>query len=281
MPIGTRPIKLAAMTYAASAQPIVLQTAITTSQAGLRCGRSSYTVDGFEVPFFYAAPQGNSNAPVVLVVQEIFGLHDYIVDVCRRLAQQGYLALAPDLYARQGDASAYSDIGLLMSELVNLVPQAQVMADLDGALEWATLHGGDRNRVGITGFCWGGRITWLYCAHNPQVRAGVAWYGRLVGQATPLAPLQAVDVAPTLRSPVLGLYGGQDSGIPLSTVDQMKQALASAAAQGNAAAAASEFVIYPEAPHAFHADYRPSYRAGDAADGFARTLRWFARHGVV
>ena len=269
------------MNYAATAQPIVPQTAITTSEAGLRCARSSYSVAGFDVPFFYAAPEGKSNLPVVLVVQEIFGLHDYIVDVCRRLAQQGYLALAPELYARQGDASSYTDIGALMSELVNHVPQAQVMADLDGALDWAVTQGGDRSRVGITGFCWGGRVTWLYCAHNPQIRAGVAWYGRLVGVPTPLAPLQPVNIAAQLQAPVLGLYGGQDAGIPLSTVDEMKQALATAAAQGNAAAAASEFVLYPDAPHAFHADYRPSYRPADAADGYQRTLRWFAAHGVV
>ncbi len=269
------------MTYAPTAQPIVPQTAITTSEAGLHCARSSYTVAGFEVPFFYAAPQGKDHLPVVLVVQEIFGLHDYIVDVCRRFAQQGYLALAPDLYARQGDASAYTDMGVLMSELVNRVPQAQVLADLDGALDWACIHGGDRQRMGITGFCWGGRATWLYCAHNPQIKAGVAWYGRLVGVPTELSPLQALDVADKLHAPVLGLYGGQDTGIPLSTVDQMKQALAQGAAQGNAAAAGSEFVLYPDAPHAFHADYRPSYRADDAADGYQRCLRWLATHGVV
>jgi carboxymethylenebutenolidase len=269
------------MNYAATAQPIVAQTAITTSETGLRCARSSYTVAGFEVPFFFAAPQGKSHLPVVLVVQEIFGLHEYIVDVCRRLAHQGYLAIAPDLYARQGDASTYTDIGALMSELVNRVPQAQVLADLDGALDWAIDQGGDPQRMGITGFCWGGRVTWLYCAHNPQIKAGVAWYGRLVGVPTALSPQQPVDIAAKLHSPVLGLYGGQDTGIPLSTVDEMKQALSSAAAHGNAAAAASEFVLYPDAPHAFHADYRPSYRAADAADGFQRTLRWFAAHGVV
>ena len=213
---------------------------------------------------------------VVLVIQEIFGVHEYIADTCRRFAKAGYLAIAPQLYARQGDASAYTDIAKLMAEVVSKVPDAQVMADLDGAVAWATANGGDGTRVGITGFCWGGRITWLYAAHGP-VKAGVAWYGRLVGQASELTPKHPVDLAPILKAPVLGLYGEKDTGIPLDTVDKMKAALAG----GNAQAKASQFVVYPDTPHAFHADYRPSYRKGPAEDGWARALAWFKTHGVA
>ena len=254
---------------------------IHTPDDGLTTGYDSYTVAGAKVPFFHAAPAGKSGLPVVIVVHEIFGLHPYIADVCRRFAQQGYLAIAPDLYVRQGDASVYTDIPVLMSELVSKVPNAQIMADLDGAMDWALAHGGDPARAAMTGFCWGGRITWLYCAYSPRVRAGVAWYGRLVGARTELSPLHPVDIAASLQSPVLGLYGGQDGGIPLEMVEEMQQALATAKAQGNAAAGASEFFIYPQAQHAFHADYRPAYRADDAADGFRRTLAWFSAHGVA
>ena len=254
---------------------------IETSNAGLRAAYDHCEVDGFPMPFYYAAPAGKTQLPVVLVIQEIFGLHPYIADVCRRYAQQGYLAIAPDLFKRQGDPANFADIPQLMAGLVSQVPQAQVMGDLDAALAWAAANGGDPARSAITGFCWGGRITWLYCAHNPQVRAGVAWYGRLVGAKTPNQPVHPVDIAADLRVPVLGLYGGRDSGIPLPMVDEMKQALHTAAQAGNAAAAASAWVIYPDAEHAFHADYRPAYRADDAADGFQRSLTWFAAHGVA
>jgi carboxymethylenebutenolidase len=203
-------------------------------------------------------------------------VHEHIADVCRRLAQAGYLAIAPDLFARQGDPMAYGEVAKLMSELIAKVPDAQVMADLDGAVQSAGAHGGDLNKVAITGFCWGGRITWLYAAHGP-VKAGVAWYGRLVGQASALNPKHPVDIAAILKAPVLGLYGEKDGGIPLDTVDRMKAALK----EGSAAAKASEFVIYPDAPHAFHADYRPSYRQDAAQDGWRRMLGWFKHNGVV
>ncbi|MGP1682504.1 MAG: dienelactone hydrolase family protein, partial [Giesbergeria sp.] len=251
--------------YAAAAAPLVAQTAVTTSAEGLDVGEISYTVDGFKVPAYRAAPAGKKNLPVVLVIQEIFGVHEYIADTCRRLAREGYLAIAPELYARQGNPAQYAEIRKLMSELVAKVPDGQVMGDLDGALVWAGEHGGDTARAAITGFCWGGRITWLYAAHGP-VKAGVAWYGRLVGTVSVLTPQQPLDIVPILKAPVLGLYGGKDSGIPLDTVDKMKAALA----QGPAAARASEFVVYPDAPHAFHADYRPSYRKAAAEDGWAR-----------
>jgi carboxymethylenebutenolidase len=197
--------------------------------------------------------------------------------VARRLAKAGCFAVAPELFVRQGDAGTYTDIARLMGEVVNKVPDAQVLGDLDACVAWARRQGADTRRLGVTGFCWGGRITWLYAAHNPAVKAGVAWYGRLVGTLSALNPAHPVDVAGKLRGPVLGLYGGQDAGIPRDTVDRMKAALAA----GPAAARACEFVVYPDAPHAFHADYRPSYRKEAAEDGWKRCLGWFQTQGVV
>jgi carboxymethylenebutenolidase len=262
--------------YAAAAAPLMAQTAIRTPADGLTVGEISYEVNGFKVPAYRAAPAGRTNLPVVLVIQEIFGVHEYIADTARRFAKAGYLAIAPELYARQGDPTAYGEIAKLQAEIVSKVPDAQVMADLDGALRWAEANGGNVRKAGITGFCWGGRITWLYAAHAP-IQAGVAWYGRLVGNATPLTPKHPVDIAGSLKAPVLGLYGGADTGIPLDTVDKMKAALAA----GSPAARASQFVVYPDAPHAFHADYRPSFRQGPAEDGFKRALEWFRTHGVA
>lgn len=260
--------------FALAAGPVQASTAITTDTNGLLAGEIQIPVVDGSIPAYRAAPEGKTNVPVILVVQEIFGVHEYIKDVCRRLAKQGYMAIAPEMYARQGDPGKYTEIGKLISELVNTVPDAQVMSDLDAAVAWAGKNGGRATDVGITGFCWGGRITWLYAAHNPNVKAGVAWYGRLVGTSEPLRPVHPVDSAGKLHGPVLGLYGGQDIGIPLDTVEAMKTALA----QGGAASKASEFVVYPEAPHAFHADYRPSYRAQAAVDGWQRALDWFKKH---
>ena len=265
--------------YAAAALPIMAQTAIKTSSDGLKTGETSFEVNGFKVPAFYAAPANKKNLPVILVIQEIFGVHEYIADTARRFAKAGYLAVAPELFARQGDPTQYGEVAKLMAEVVSKVPDAQVMADLDGAVRWAGANGGNLKKVGITGFCWGGRITWLYAEQSKNVQAGVAWYGRLVGQPSALTPKHPVDLAAGIKAPVLGLYGGQDGGIPLTTVNQMKDALASA--KGNAAAAGSEFVVYPDAPHAFHADYRPSFRKAAAEDGFARALAWFKTHGVA
>ena len=261
--------------YAASVLPVCAQTAIKTSAEGLTVGDVHFEVNGFQVPAYRAAPEGKKNLPVVLVISEIFGVHDYIADTCRRLAKEGYLAIAPDLFARQGDPMSYGEIAKLQSEIISKVPDAQVMADLDATVKWAGANGGDVAKVAITGFCWGGRITWLYSAHGP-VKAGVAWYGRLVGDSTPVTPKHAIDLVPILKAPVLGLYGEKDSGIPLDTVDKMKDALK----QGSAAAKQSEFHIYADAPHAFHADYRPSYRKEAAEDGWKRMLAWFKKHGV-
>ena len=261
--------------YAASALPISAQTAIRTPADGLTVGEITYEVNGFKVPAYRAAPAGKTGLPVVLVIHEIFGVHEYIADTARRFARAGYLAIAPELYARQGDPSSYGEMARLLAEVVSRVPDAQVMADLDGAMKWAAANGGDASRAAVTGFCWGGRITWLYAAHAP-VKAGVAWYGRLVGAASDLTPRHPVDIAAGLKAPVLGLYGAADTGIPLDTVDKMKAALAG----GSPAAKASQFVVYPDAPHAFHADYRPSYRQGPAEDGWKRALVWFKAHGV-
>ena len=267
--------------YAAAAMPLMAQTAIKTSSEGLTTGEIMYEVNGFKVPAFFAAPAGKTNLPVVLVIHEIFGVHQYIADTARRFARAGYLAIAPELFARQGDPAMYSEMAKLQAEVVQKTPDAEVMADLDGAVNWAAQHGGNADKVAITGFCWGGRITWLYAQQSNKVKAGVAWYGRLVGESSALTPKHPLDLAAMQKAPVLGLYGGQDSGIPLETVNQMKAALAAAGNAGNAAAKACEFVVYPDVGHAFHADYRPSYRAEAAQDGFKRALAWFKSHGVA
>jgi carboxymethylenebutenolidase len=263
--------------YAAAALPIMAQTAINTPGTGLTAGDVMIDVNGYSMPAYRAAPAGKTGLPVVLVLSEIFGVHEYIADTARRFAQAGYLAIAPELFVRQGDAQGYGEMAKLIAEVISKVPDAQVLADLDATVKWAAANGGDASKIGVTGFCWGGRQTWLYAAHNPAVKAGVAWYGRLVGETSALNPKHPVDVAAGLHGPVLGLYGGADTGIPLETVDKMKTALAA----GNAAAKASTFVVYPEAPHAFHADYRPSFRKEAAEDGWKRAMAWFKQHGVA
>jgi len=261
--------------FAAAVLPVSAET-IRTPATGLVTGEVMIPVRGFQLPAYRAMPAGGSRLPVVLVVSEIFGVHEHIADVARRFAQRGYLAIAPELFVRQGDAGSYGEIARLMAEVVMKTPDAEVMSDLDACVQWAQTQGGDTARLGVTGFCWGGRITWLYAAHNPAVKAGVAWYGRLVGAATALQPRHPVDVAGELKAPVLGLYGSADTGIPLDTVDRMKAALAA----GSPAARQSQFVVYPDAPHAFHADYRPSFRKGPAEDGWKRCVEWFGSRGV-
>ena len=263
--------------FAAAVLPVMAQTVIKTDSTGLDVGEVTIQVGDFKMPAYRAAPAGRTGLPVVLVVSEIFGVHEHIADVARRFAKAGYFAIAPELFVRQGDASSYGEIAKLMSEVISKVPDEQVMRDLDATVAWARAQGADTGRTGITGFCWGGRITWLYAAHNPAVKAGVAWYGRLVGNTSALNPRHPVDVAAQLNGPVLGLYGGADTGIPLDSVELMKAALA----RGSAAAKKSEFVVYPDAPHAFHADYRPSYRQAAAEDGWKRALAWFKAQGVA
>ena len=270
------------MAYALATQPIAAQTAIETPTTGLQAGMVEIDVNGFALPAYRAMPQGRSQKaggwPVVLVISEIFGVHAHIADVCRRLAHQGYMALAPALFVRQGDAASYTDIPKLMSEVIAQVPDAQVMADLDATVQWASKNGGNTKRLAITGFCWGGRITWLYTAHNPNVKAGAAWYGRLEGTSNPLTPKHPIHIAAQLHAPVLGLYGEADTGIPQTSVEAMRQALQAASQNPNAQQ--SEIIVYPEAPHAFHADYRASYRKAPAEDGWTRMLAWLGQHGV-
>jgi carboxymethylenebutenolidase len=263
--------------YAAAAAPIMAQTAIKTPVTGLLAGEVTIDVNGFKMPAYRSAPAGKTGLPVVLVISEIFGVHEYIADTTHRLAQAGYLAIAPELFVRQGDPNEYGELAKLQSEIIAKVPDAQVMADLDACVAWAAANGGNTDKLAITGFCWGGRITWLYAAHQPKLKAGVAWYGRLVGNVTPQTPQHPLALAGSLKAPVLGLYGGADTGIPLDTVDKMKAELV----KGPASAKASEFVVYPDAPHAFHADYRSSYRKPAADDGWQRMLAWFKRYGVA
>ncbi len=261
--------------FAAAAGPVGGE-AITTDTQGLEAGEVRIPVGDGELPAYRARPRRLRAAPVILVVQEIFGVHEHIKDVCRRFAKRGYLAIAPELFARQGNPTAISDIQALMREIVARVPDAQVMSDLDATVRWAAANGGDVRRLAVTGFCWGGRITWLYAAHNPRVRAGVAWYGRLVGAPSELQPKHPIDVAGELKAPVLGLYAGKDGGIPLDTVEQMRKALAA----GSAAARASDIIVYPLAQHGFYADYRPSYNKADATAAFSAALRWLEERGL-
>ncbi|MCA3238042.1 MAG: dienelactone hydrolase family protein [Curvibacter sp.] len=262
--------------FAASVLPIAAQTAIKTPTSGLTVGEVTIDVKGFRMPAYRSMPAGRSNLPVVLVLSEIFGVHEYIADITHRFAREGYLAIAPELFVRQGDAQSYGEMAKLIAEVISRVPDAQVAGDLDATLAWAGANGGDLQRVGVTGFCWGGRQTWLYTAHSKAIKAGVAWYGRVVGAQSELTPKNPIDIAGQLNAPVLGLYGEADTGIPLDGVEKMKAALAA----GNASSKASQFVVYKDAPHAFHADYRASYRKEAAEDGWKRCLDWFRKHGV-
>jgi carboxymethylenebutenolidase len=260
--------------FAAATLPVAAQSVIKTDTAGLTAGEISVKVGGVTVPVYRAQPEGKKNLPVILVVSEIFGVHEHIADVARRFAKLGYMALAPNLFVRQGDPLKIPNIADLMRDIISKTPDAEVMADLDATVDWARQNGGDVDRLGITGFCWGGRITWMYCAHNPKVKAGVAWYGRLVGEPNANSPKNPIDIATSLKVPVLGLYGGQDKGIPQESIERMKAELAKGST-------GSTFVVYPDAGHAFNADYRPSYVEKDAKDGFARALAWFKSHGVA
>lgn len=260
--------------FALAVRPIAAQTVITTDTAGLSAGEVRIPVAGGAIPGYRAMPERGARFPVVVVVQEIFGVHEHIKDVCRRLAKQGYLAVAPELYARQGDVSQIADARQIMSRVVAKVPDAQVLSDLDATFAWAAKSDkGDADRRAITGFCWGGRIVWLYAAHSPRLKAGVAWYGRLTGDTNERTPQHPLDVANQIKAPVLGLYGGADSGIPLDSIERMRAAIRQAGGK-------SEIVVYPDAPHGFNADYRPSYRKQAAEDGWRRMLAWFRQHEV-
>lgn len=264
--------------FALAVQPVLAQQLITTGSEGLSAGSATFAAaDGRAVPLYFAKPEKAGHYPVVLVVSEIFGVHEHIRDICRRFAHAGYLAVAPELFVRQGDPASIASVQEIIDRVISRVPDAQVMSDLDGSVSWAGSQGGDTGRVHITGFCWGGRITWLYAAHRTGLKSGVAWYGRLDGVPSETSPEHPLDIVNRLKAPVLGLYGGQDQGIPTGDVDAMRDALGKSSSP---AAKASDIVLYPDAPHAFHADYRPSYRAADAADAWTRCLAWMKRNGA-
>jgi len=258
--------------FALAVQPVSAQT-ITTDSNGLTAGEVKIPVADGEIPAYRAMPAKGKSFPTVLVVQEIFGVHEHIKDLCRRFAKAGHFAVAPELYARQGDVSKLTDFNEIR-KIVAKVPDAQVMSDLDATVAYAKKSGADSSKLGITGFCWGGRIVWLYSAHNPNLKAGAAWYGRLVGPASELNPKHPVDVAAQLKAPVLGLYGGKDDGIPQDTVEKMRAAI-------KAANGKSEIVVYPDAGHGFNADYRPGYDKEAAQDGWRRLQGWFKKYGAA
>ncbi|QWE04173.1 dienelactone hydrolase family protein [Polynucleobacter sp. JS-JIR-II-50] len=258
----------------------VMAAAIETDFKGIKAGEQMIPVGSFQLPAYVSRPEkAKGSLPIIIVASEIFGVHEYIADVTRRFAKLGYLAIAPEFFTRAGDPNAYGTIAEIQSNIVAKTPDVQVLNDLQAALVWAGKNGGDLKRVGVTGFCWGGRITWL-SATLPQVRAGVAWYGRLIGEKTEGNPKHPVDIAADLKAPVLGLYGAADTGISLESIDQMRAALAQAAPK-NPVAKACEFVVYPDTPHAFHADYRASYREGPAKDGWEKCIAWFKKNGVA
>jgi carboxymethylenebutenolidase len=264
---------LATAGYTLAAGPVAAQTVVQTDTQGLTAGDIRIPVSGAEMGGYRAKPASGSGHPTVIVCQEIFGIHEYIKDTCRRLAKVGYLAVAPDYYFRQGDLSKASDVQGAVA-IAGKKPDAELVNDLDATARWAAADGGNAQKLGITGFCRGGRTTWIYSTHNPNLKAGVAWYGPVVGQATELTPKSPLERVADLKCPVLGLYGSADTGIPVDTLKQME-----AAAKG--AGKTVEFVIYPDAPHAFHADYRQTYRADPAKDGWSKMLDWFKKHGVA
>ena len=266
-------VTMLAVGFAAAVRPIAAQTVKHTDDKGLTAGEVKIPVKDGQIPAYRAMPAKGTNFPIVLVVSEIFGVHEYIADTCRRLAKAGYLAIAPEPFVRLGDVRKLPDVKTILETVVSKTPDTQVLADLDATAKWAAANGGNGVKLAITGFCWGGRMTWLYSAHNPKVKAAVAWYGRVTGDKTELTPNQPMDLAKSIKVPVLGLYGGADSGIPVDLVEMMRDDMKDAGLK-------SEFVIYPDAPHAFHADYRPTYRKEPAEDGWKRMLAWFRQHGV-
>ncbi len=262
-----------AVGFALAVSPVGAQT-IKTDDKGLVAGEVKIPVKDGEIPGYRAMPQRGNNLPVIVVVQEIFGVHEHIKDICRRLAKTGYCAVAPELYARQGDVSKITDIQQIVSTVVSKVPDAQVMSDLDATIDWAIRSSrGNRQRVAITGFCWGGRIVWLYAALGNKAKAGAAWYGRLEDTTNAMTPKHPLDYAGALRAPVIGFYGGKDTGIPQTSVEKMRTAL-------NVIDSSSQIVVYPEADHGFNADYRPSYNQEAAQDAWAKMLKWFKQNGV-
>jgi carboxymethylenebutenolidase len=263
----------ASVGYAVLTQPVNAQ-AITTDTDGISVGMVQLTAsDGAALPAYVAHTNAPGPLPVVLVVQEVFGLHDYIRDICRRLAKAGYFAIAPDLYFRQGDATTITDMKALMA-IVSSVDDGQVKNDLDTALAWTLANGGDPNRTAITGFCWGGRQAWLYAEQTPSLKAAAAWYGPLTTAQLPFQPHNPIDQVANLKVPTLGLYGAKDKNIKVDDVEALRTALATSGS-------GSQIIVYPDAGHGFHADYRPTYNQKDAEDGWVKMLAWFKAHGVA
>jgi carboxymethylenebutenolidase len=258
--------------FALAVLPVSAET-ITTDAKGLTVGEVKIPVQDGSIPGYRAMPDVGGPFPTILVVQEIFGVHEHIKDICRRLAKVGYFAVAPALYAREGDVVGMTDIKQIM-QVVAKVPERQVASDLDATVAWARSTGkADTSKLGIVGFCWGGRQVWLYAAHNPQLKAGVSWYGVLQRPKNDMTPDNPIDVVQRINAPILGLYGGADPAIPVAQIDEFKSAL-------KAAGKPSEIVVYPDTPHGFNADYRPSYRPQQAKDGWKRMLAWFKQYGV-
>jgi len=259
--------------FALAVRPIGAQT-ITTDTKGLTAGEVQIPMaDGKMVPAYYARPSRSGKFPTVLVVQEIFGVHEHIKDLCRRLAKSGYMAVATEMFARQGDVSKIENVQEIVDKVVSKVPDSQVMSDLDSTAAWAAKNGGSADRLAITGFCWGGRIVWLYAAHNPRLITGAAWYGRLEGDKNALTPQNPLDYAALLKAPVIGFYGGKDTGIPKESIERMRAVL-------SVVDTSSLIIVYPDAQHGFNADYRPSYNKDDAEDAWQKMLTWFKKAGV-
>ena len=262
-----------ALGFAAAVCPVAADT-IHTDRDGLDAHEVTVKVRDGEMPAYRAMPAAGGPFPMILVVQEIFGVHEHIKDICRRLAKLGYFAIAPELYARQGDVSALENVQEILSKVVSKVPDEQVMNDLDDTVDWVEKHRhADTSRLGITGFCWGGRIVWLYAAHSTRLKGGAAWYGPVKGEVSALRPKTVLELAPEIKAPVLGLYGGKDQGIPVEQVEQMRAALI-------AAHKPCEIVVYPDAGHGFNADYRQSYNEAAAKDAWQHMLTWFLKCGV-
>ena len=271
-PIGRRNFIVTSLGagFALAVLPVSAQT-ITTSSEGLIAGEVKVPVRDGEIPAYRALPATGSNFPTILVIEEVFGVHEWVQDICRRVAKLGYYAIAPELFSRQGDPAKISDINQLLKDIISKAPDDQIMSDLDATVAYAKTTGkADTARLGITGFCWGGRVVWMYAGHNPNLKAGVAWYGA-VARAFHEGDKTALDIVPNIKAPVLGLYGGDDAGIPQDTLDKIKAAMK---AQGKTV----EIVVYPDTPHGFNADYRPSYRKGAAEDGWKRMSAWFKQY---
>lgn len=267
-------MKKLAVGFALAVQPICAQTAIVTDAKDLTAGEVRIPVADGVIPGYRACPAKGRGFPIVLVVQEIFGVHEHIKDLCRRLAHSGYCAVAPELFSRQGDVSQMTDVNEIVTKVVSKVPDSQVMSDLDATANWAAKSShGDVGRLTIAGFCWGGRIVWLYASHNPKLKAGAAWYGRLDGDKNALTPRNPVDFAGAFRAPVIGFYGGKDTGISEESIEGMRGAL-------KVVGDPSQIIVYPNAQHGFNADYRPSYDKDSAQDAWKKMLAWFKKYGA-